>query len=43
MSGTHTVRDTGGLAMDQLDHYYGVSNCNDCPSIGDNIMTIKLY
>jgi len=41
--GTHTVRDTGGLAMDQLDHYYGVSNCNACPSIGDNIMTIKLY
>jgi len=41
--GTHTVRDTGDLAMDQLDHYYGVSDCGYCPSIGDDIMTIKVY
>jgi len=42
--GKHTVNDHGGgLTTTQLDHYYGVSGCNECPSIGDSVMTIKLY
>ncbi|MDO9575483.1 MAG: hypothetical protein Q7J55_03035 [bacterium] len=41
--GVHTVRDHGeGLVEKQLDHYYGISGCGVCPSLGDNIMTILL-
>jgi len=39
----HTVRDTGDLDTEQLDHYHGVSDCGDCPTVGESIMTIKLY
>jgi hypothetical protein len=41
--GIHTVKDKGALAEKQLDHYYGVTDCGDCPTIGESIMTIKLY
>lgn len=32
--GEYKVRDTGKLDEAQLDHYYGVSGCGSCPSIG---------
>ena len=40
---TPKVVDNGsGLAIDQLDHYTGVSGCNICTAPGDDLMTIKL-
>jgi len=42
--GVHIVRDYGrNLVEKQLDHYYGISGCFDCPSLGNGIMTVKLY
>ena len=41
--GVRTVKDAGGgLAMDQLDHYIGVTGCNQAGTFGRR-KTIRLY
>lgn len=43
-NGTFDVLDYGGVLVEaQLDHYSGVTPCNDCTPLGDSIMTVKIY